>query len=138
MEFNFETILENIFAGVGVALITTALSLILAILTYIRHKLVNLKSKRTQEYGGLLLDFAEKAVKTVAQVEGDAIKVAAEDGKFTDEEKEHLKETAVTTLKAIAPDYLMKFMAKINSDLEAYLGVLIESAVRDNSGGNGS
>ena len=79
--------------------------------------------------------YAEKAVKTVAQTQAEGLKAANADRKLTTQEKEKLKRDAVTTLKAIAPDAIMKFMEKANSDIEELLSALIESAVLDSKGG---
>lgn len=129
MEMLISTILEEVLAGVGIALAAL-------IAAGIRHLFAKLKNERLREYGNLLAIYAEKAVKSVAQVEADALKEASSDGKLTDQEKEHLKELAVNTLRSIAPDFIMKFMAKANSDLDDLLSTLIESAVKDSKGGN--
>lgn len=128
MDIEISSILEQILSGVGVALAAL-------VAAGIRYLFARIKNDKLREYGNLLADFAEKAVKSVAQAEADALKEAATDGKLTDEEKERLKTTAVDTLKAITPDHVMKFMSKGNSDIDALLSALIESAVKDNNGG---
>jgi len=131
MDMMISSILEEFLAGVSVVLAG-----LLGV--GIRYLFARIKNDKLQSYGDLLADLAEKAVKTVAQTTGDKLKLAAADGKLTDEEKTELKESAVDVLKAIAPDAAMKFMGKVNSDLDELLNTLIESAVHDRNGGDSS
>jgi len=129
MEIMISSILEELLAGV---------SIILAGLLGIgiRYVFSRIKSNKLQEYGDLLATLAEKAVKAVAQTTGDTLKEAAINGKLTDIQKAELKHSAVEALKAIAPDASLKFMGKVNSDIEELLNTLIESAVHDKGGGS--
>lgn len=132
MDIMISSILEQVLTGVGVALAAV-------IAAGIRYLFARQKNERLREYGDLLAGFAEKAVKSVAQAEADALKEADDDGKLTDDEKAHLKALAVDTLKSIAPDAILKFSKKVTGDLEdldTLLGTLIESAVRDSKEGN--
>lgn len=131
MEILISSILEQILAGVGVALAAL-------VGVGIRYIFARIKNDKLQGYGELLAFYAEKAVKSVAQAEVDALKGAREDGKLTAAEKEGFKASAVETLKAIAPDAILKFMEKGKSDLDTLLSTLIESAVKDSKGGDSS
>lgn len=129
MELEIFTLLEPVLTAVGVALAAI-------IAAGIRHLFAKMKNERLRDYGDLLAGFAETAVKSVAQAEADVLKEAATDGKLTDEEKQRLKQTAVDTIKSIAPDVIIKFMSRVNSDVDALLDALIESAVKDSKEGS--
>lgn len=131
MDIIISSILEQVAAGVGVFIA----AIIGVGIRYLFHKV---KNEKLREYGDLLAFYAEKAVKAVAQAEADVLKEAAADGKLSADEKAKLKSSAVDALKAIAPDAILKFMEKGNSDLDKLLEALVESAVRDSNGGNGS
>lgn len=128
-----EIIISSIVEQMAIALGAILAALIAAGIRYIFAKIKNDKLK---EYGDLLAFYAEKAVNAVAQAEADALKEANADGKLTEEEKRMLKAKAVESLRAIAPDAILKFMEKGKSDLDKLLESLVESAVRDGNGGN--
>lgn len=129
MDIVISSILEQVLTGLSVALA----AIIAAGICYLFGRL---KNERLAGYGELLASYAEKAVKEVAQITGDEYKAANADGKFTEDEKAELKRHAMATLRAIAPDAVLKFMEKANSDLDALLSALIESAVKDSKEGD--
>jgi len=127
MDIIISSILEHVLTAAG-----AASSLLIA--AGIRYIFAKIKNDKLQSYGDLLAVYAEKAVKAVAQKEGEDLKEAAADGKLTDDEKAMLKKVAVDTLKAMAPGAILKFMAKGKSDIDTLLDTLVESAVSDSKG----
>lgn len=127
MDIIISSILEHVLTAAG-----AVSSLLIA--AGIRYIFAKIKNDKLQSYGDLLAVYAEKAVKAVAQKEGEDLKEAAADGKLTDDEKAMLKKVAVDTLKAMAPGAILKFMAKGKSDIDTLLDTLVESAVSDSKG----
>ena len=95
------------------------------------------KNDTLNEYTSMLVFYAQKAVMSVAQAEADVLKAAASDGKLTGAEKQRMKDTAMRTLKDMAPDAILKFMSRANSDVDKLLETLVEAEVHEkNNGGN--
>jgi len=127
MEIIITSYLEQILQLVGLAIAAL-------VGMGIRYLFARIKSDKLRSYGDLLAFYAEKAVSSVAQAEVEGLKAAAADGKLSDAEKERLKKIAIDTLRAIAPDAILKFMEKGKSDLDMLLGTLVESAVKSSKG----
>lgn len=69
------------------------------------------------------------AVVETAQVEADAFKKAAEDGKITDEEKAQLKQIALDRANKLIKDDLAVLVTESVGDYSAWLESQIENAV---------
>jgi len=98
---------------------------------------INRKTKNDTlaDYASMLVFFAEKAVLAVAQSQADVLKDAANDGKLSDDEKAQMKAAAMDSLKAIAPEAILKFMKRADTDIDKLLDTLIESAVHEKNNG---
>ena len=132
MEILIESFLEDILQIV-VAVIGAAVAAGTAV--FVRWITRKTKNDTLGEYVGMLAFYAEQAVNEIAQTQAELLKEAAADGKLTAEEKAAMKKAALDNLKAIAPDAMLKFMERANSDIDVLLSTLIESAVKDSNGG---
>lgn len=135
MEYIIETMLEPV--------VTIAVSIVTAVVAAGGAALVKFITSRTKneklvEYAELLSFYAQKSVNYVAQTQGDLIKELAADGEFSDDDKRILKAAAIARTKEIAPDAILAFQTKANSDLDAFIETLVESAVREGEGTTGT
>ena len=130
MDIIIESMLEEV--------LTVVISLIAIIASaagtyFVRWINSKTKNEKLTQYAELLSHYAQIAVNSIAQTQADILKEAASDGKLTDEEKTDLKNAAIAEIKKIAPDAILAFHAKMNTDLDALINALVESVVHNNS-----
>jgi cyanate lyase len=70
------------------------------------------------------------AVVQTAQVEADAFKAAAEDGKLTESEMRELRDIAMERAKSFITDDLMSILTENIKDVDAWIVAQIETNVR--------
>lgn len=126
MEILIESILEPIF-GLVLGLLGTAVAAISA--GFVKFIFTKTKSDKLKAYSELLMEYAGQAVMSVAQTQTQLLGKALADGKLTADEKQLLKAAAMSKLRAIAPNAIVAFMGKVNSDVDTLMDTLVEAAV---------
>lgn len=122
----YEGLLDVIIPALG-SVVTAAVSI--GIGYAVRY--INRKSKNEFLHHAMntLGEITRNTVAALMQEEVKAMRKASADGKLSDEDKQHLKKTAIETIKLVAADELLVALEKANTDLDTYLETLVESAV---------
>jgi cyanate lyase len=131
-----ETEFWAISLPVLVALVGLVLGLIKLGKVWVDSKAAEIQAGIKSEEVGNAFYRAEQLVTTAvlqtAQVEADAFKSAAADGKLTEEEMKELRDLAISRAKSFITDDLMDLLMENIKDVDAWLEAQVEATVRRN------
>lgn len=128
----YEGILEQFIPVIGSILTSIILAGMAALVKYLVSKT---KNEKLQSALAVMGDIGLKTVEALMQSEVEVMKERATDGKLSEDDRKLLKETAIKTIRQVAPNETLKYLQQKQMDMDRFLNMLVEASVRETKNG---